>query len=75
MSMCAWLAESEADRLPFGYFQVVFALPAEIVDIAFQHKAVIYDLLFKPASETTVTIAADLRQTVWNCLRCHLPHE
>ena len=33
--------------LPVGYFHVVFTLPAEIADIAYQNKAVIYDLLFK----------------------------
>jgi hypothetical protein len=34
-----WLAEREADLLPVGYFHVVFTLPTEIADIAFQNKA------------------------------------
>jgi hypothetical protein len=34
-------------------------VPAQISDIAYQNKAVIYDLLFKAASETVLTIAAD----------------
>ena len=55
----AWLAEREADLLPVGYFHVVFTLPAEIASIAFQNKAMVYDLLFKAASETMLTIAAD----------------
>ena len=54
-----WLAEREADLLPVGYFHVVFTLPAEIADIAFQNKALVYDPLFKAASETMLTIAAD----------------
>jgi hypothetical protein len=54
-----WLAEREADLLPVGYFHVVFTLPAEIADIAWQNKAVVYDLLFRAASETMLTIAAD----------------
>ena len=54
-----WLAERQADLLPVGYFHVVFTLPAEIADIAYQNKAVIYDLLFRAASETMLTIAAD----------------
>jgi hypothetical protein len=54
-----WLAAREADLLPVGYFHVVFTLPAEIADIAFQNKAVVYDLLFRAASETMLTIAAD----------------
>src|ERR1700734_1173685 len=54
-----WLAERKADLLPVGYFHVVFTLPAEIVEIASQNKAVVYDLVFRAASETTMTIAAD----------------
>ncbi len=54
-----WLAEREADLLPVGYFHVVFTLPTEVADIAYQNKAVVYNLLFKVASETMLTIAAD----------------
>jgi hypothetical protein len=53
-----WLAAREADLLPVGYFHVVFTLPAEIAAIAFHNKALLYGLLFKTASETTLTIAA-----------------
>jgi hypothetical protein len=55
----AWLAERKADLLPVGYFHVVFTLPAEIADIAWHNKAVICDLLFRAASDTMMTIAAD----------------
>src|SRR5437879_953901 len=54
-----WLAEREKELLPVPYFHVVFSLPAQIADIAYQNKAVIYDLLFKASSETMLTIAAD----------------
>jgi hypothetical protein len=54
-----WLAEREADLLPVGYFHVVFTLPTELADIAFRNKAVVYDLLFRAASETMLTIAAE----------------
>ena len=54
-----WLAEREKKLLPVPYFHVVFSLPAQIADIAYQNKAVIYDLLFKASSEATLTIAAD----------------
>ncbi len=54
-----WLAEREAELLPVPYYHVVFTLPAPIADIAYQNKAVIYDILFKAAAETLVTIAAD----------------
>jgi hypothetical protein len=54
-----WLAAREADLLPVDYFHVVFTLPAEITPIAFQNKAIVYDLLFRTAAETLLTIAAD----------------
>jgi Putative transposase/Transposase zinc-binding domain len=54
-----WLAERQADLLPVGYFHVVFTLPAAIADVAWHNKAVVYDLLFRAASEALLTIAAD----------------
>src|SRR6202047_5166992 len=54
-----WLAEREAELLPMPYYHVVFTLPAQIADIAYQNQAVIYDLLFKASSETVLTIAAE----------------
>ena len=50
-----WLAEREAELLPVPYYHVVFTLPAAIGAIAFQNKAVVYDLLFKTAAETLTT--------------------
>ena len=81
----AWLAEREADLLPVGYFHVVFTLPAEIADIAWQNKAVVYDLLFRSASETMMTIAADPKHLgarigitavlhTWGSAMTHHPH-
>jgi len=80
-----WLAAREADLLPVGYFHVVFTLPAEIADIAWQNKAVVYDLLFKAASETMLTIAADPKHLgarigitavlhTWGSAMTHHPH-
>jgi hypothetical protein len=54
-----WLAEREAELLSVPYFHVVFSLPSRIADIAYQNKAVIYDLLFRASSQTMLTIAAD----------------
>ena len=51
-----WLAERAAELLPVPYFHLVFTLPAPIADIAYQNKAVIYDLLFKASAETLITI-------------------
>jgi hypothetical protein len=54
-----WLAKRENELLPVPYFHVVFSLPAIIADIAYQNKAVIYDILLKASAETMITIAAD----------------
>ena len=56
-----WLAARQADLLPVDYFHVIFTLPAEIAPIAYQNKAVVYDLLFRATAETLLTIAADPR--------------
>ena len=48
--------------LPVGYFHVLFTVPAKVGVIAFHSKAAVYDLLFRAASETMLTIAADPHQ-------------
>jgi hypothetical protein len=53
------MEERQAELLPLLYFHIVFTLPAALGDIAYQNKAVIYDLLFKASTETMLTIAAD----------------
>jgi len=80
-----WLAAREADLLPVGYFHLVFTLPAEIAPIAYQNKGVVYDLLFRAAAETLLTIAADPRHLgarigatavlhTWGSAMIHHPH-
>ena len=54
-----WLADREAELLPVPYFHVVFSLPAQIADIAYQNRAAIYGILFKASAETMLTIAGD----------------
>ena len=54
-----WLADRQADLFPVEYYHVVFTLPAPIAEIAYQNKAVVYDLLFKASAETLTRIAAD----------------
>ena len=80
-----WLAAREADLLPVGYFHVVFTVPAEIADIAWQNKAVVYDLLFRAAADTLLAIAADPKHLgarvgitavlhTWGSALTHHPH-
>lgn len=54
-----WLAARQAELLPVPYFHVVFTLPARAAEVAFQNKAAVYAILFKAATETLRTIAAD----------------
>ena len=56
-----WLAARRAELLPVEYFHVVFTLPAAIGRIAYQNKAPLYDLLFRAAAETLLSIARDPR--------------
>lgn len=80
-----WLAERQADLLPVSYFHVVFTLPDKVADIALHNKAAVYDLLFRAASETMLTIAADPKHLgarigitavlhTWGSTLTHHPH-
>jgi hypothetical protein len=44
------------------HFHIVYTLPGQIADIAYQNKAIIYDILLKASAEVTLTIAADPRR-------------
>src|SRR6202140_2936356 len=76
---------ARGELLPVGYFHLVFTLPGPIADIAYQNKSVIYDLLFKAAAETVLTIAADPKHLgarigviavlhTWGSALTHHPH-
>jgi hypothetical protein len=80
-----WLAARQDELLPVPYYHVVFTVPAPIADIAYHNKAVIYDILFKAASETLITIAADPKHLgarigmtavlhTWGSALTHHPH-
>jgi hypothetical protein len=43
------------------YFHVVYTLPDELRDLAYQNKRLVYGLLMKAAAETTLEIAANPR--------------
>ena len=80
-----WLADREAELLPVPYFHVVYTLPSQLRDIAYQNKRVIYDLLMKASAETTLAIAADPKRLgakigitavlhTWGSAMTHHPH-
>jgi putative transposase/transposase-like zinc-binding protein len=54
-----WLSRRQAELLPVPYFHVVFTLPQELAHLALQNPKQIYNLLFRAASESLLTIAAD----------------
>ncbi len=56
-----WLEQRQAELLRVPYFHVVFTLPQQIARLALQNPKQIYTILFRAASETLLTIAADPR--------------
>ena len=81
----AWMEARKAELLAAPYFHVVFTLPPRIGAIAYQNKAVIYDLLFKASAETLLMIAADPKRLgvkigftsvlhTWGSAMAHHPH-
>lgn len=54
-----WLTARQSELLPVAYFHVVFTLPQEIGGLALQNAREVYRILFRAASETLLTIAAD----------------
>ena len=68
-----------------AYFHVVFTVPTQIGRIAYQNKAVVYNLLLKAAAETLLTIGADPKHLgarlgligvlhTWGSALTHHPH-
>lgn len=80
-----WLEARVADLLPVPYFHVVYTLPSQLRDVAYQNKRVVYDILMKAAAETTLQIAVDPKRLgakigitavlhTWSSSLAHHPH-
>jgi Transposase zinc-binding domain/Putative transposase len=54
-----WLAAHAEELLPVASCHVVFTLPHELIALALPNPGVVYGLLFRAASQTLLTIAAD----------------
>ena len=61
LARAKWLEARKTELLPVPYFHVVFTLPAVLADIAFQNKALVYNLLMRTAADALRTMAADAR--------------
>lgn len=59
LAKAKWLQARQAELLPVEYFHVVFTVPDLLAPVALQNKRVVYGILFRAASETLRTIAAD----------------
>jgi len=80
-----WMEARQAELLPVEYFHVVFTLPTQIADIAYQNKAAIYNILFCAASQTLLRIGQDPKRLgaklgvtavlhTWGSAMTHHPH-
>jgi len=80
-----WFIARQDDLLPVDYYHVVFTVPAQIRDIAYQNKSLVYNILFKTVAETLLTIAADPKHLgaklgitmvlhTWGSALVHHPH-
>jgi hypothetical protein len=56
-----WIEARGKDLLPIEYFHVVFTLPSELNPLVLSNPKILYDLLFRSASETLVELAQDLK--------------
>jgi hypothetical protein len=59
LARAAWIERRQAQLLDCEYFHVVFTVPEEIASIAYQNKAVVYNILFAATAETLRTIGQD----------------
>ncbi len=59
LACAVWLEQRQAELLECEYFHVVFTLPEAIATIAFQNRALLYNMLFTTAAQTLRTIGAD----------------
>jgi len=56
-----WVEARKQELLPVPYFHVVFTLPDALRPLALRNQKVVYNLLFKAASQTLTELASDPR--------------
>jgi hypothetical protein len=59
LARAQWLDDRRSELLDTQYFHVVFTISQSIAAIALQNKEIVYGVLFRTASETLRTMAAD----------------
>jgi hypothetical protein len=56
-----WLEKRMEELLPVGYYHLVFTIPHQLNLLCLQNKKILYDILFKAASQTVLELANDNR--------------
>ncbi len=54
-----WIEAREEDLLPIQYFHVVFTIPSELNPVVIMNQRVMYNILFRSASETLTELAGN----------------
>ena len=80
-----WLEARQQDLLPIPYFHVVFTLPEQLRPLALRNQKILYNLIFKAASQTLRQLGADPKHLgahigfiailhTWSQTLLHHPH-
>lgn len=56
-----WLDKRMKELLPVGYYHIVFTIPHQLNAICLQNKKMLYDILFKAASQTVLELSRDIK--------------
>lgn len=56
-----WLDKRMQELLPVGYYHLVFTIPHQLNPLCLQNKKVMYEILFKAASQTVLELARDVK--------------
>jgi len=56
-----WLDKRMDELLSVGYYHIVFTIPHELNSLCFANKKIMYDILFKAASQTLLELAKDTK--------------
>jgi hypothetical protein len=80
-----WLEARADELLPVPYFHVVFTVPQQIAAVAWANKKLVYEILFRAATQTLLQVAHDPRHLgaqigflailhTWTQTLLHHPH-
>lgn len=80
-----WVAARTRELVPVNYFHIVFTVPHQLSELMLQNKRLLYNLLFRCASETLLEVAANPKRLgadigflcvlhTWGQTLTHHPH-